>query len=113
RAPLRDVRLLDQAEIDVAGTRSLLDGVLALRRSTQEQGGRDHQQGEVRPRTRDGGGDRTGTCSLFLGELHTTRKRCNGQSKIRAEQAPRERRHDRARRPWQNDPYRRTDEGLG
>ena len=44
----RDVRVLDEAALDDAGARGVLDGVRALRGSTEEQGGRDHQQGRRR-----------------------------------------------------------------
>ena len=43
---VRDVRVLDEAALDVAGTRGVLDGVRALRGSTEEQGGRDHRESE-------------------------------------------------------------------
>ena len=44
----------DQAALDVAGARGVLDGVRALRGSTEEQGRRDHRQGhaEARPNVR-------------------------------------------------------------
>ena len=42
----RDVRVLDEAALDDAGSRRVLDGVRALRGSAEVQGGRDHQQGE-------------------------------------------------------------------
>ena len=41
-----DVRLLDEAALAVAGTRGVLDGVQPLRRSAEEQGRRNHEQGQ-------------------------------------------------------------------
>ena len=46
RAALRDVRLLHQAALAVAGPRGVLDGVQPLRGSAEVEGGRDHQQGQ-------------------------------------------------------------------
>src|SRR5207244_1713096 len=46
RSARGDVRVLDEAPLDVAGPRRVLDGVCALRGSTEVEGGRDCEQGE-------------------------------------------------------------------
>ena len=46
RSAQRDVRLLHEAPLDVAGARGVLDGVRALRGSSEVEGGRDHREGE-------------------------------------------------------------------
>ncbi len=46
RAAIGDVRILHEAAVAVPGTRGVLDGVQPLRGSAEEQGGRDHQQGQ-------------------------------------------------------------------
>ncbi len=46
RAALRDVRLLHEAALAVAGPRGVLDGVQPLRGSAEVEGGRNHQQGQ-------------------------------------------------------------------
>ena len=46
RAARRDVRVLDEAALDVAGPRGVLDGVRALRGSAEDEGGRDRREGE-------------------------------------------------------------------
>jgi hypothetical protein len=46
RAAVGNVRLLDAAPVSDAGPRRLLDAVLALRGSAEDEGGRDHQQGQ-------------------------------------------------------------------
>ena len=53
RAALRDVRVLDEAALDVAGARGVLDGVRALRGSPEEQGRGDHLQGHAEVTTID------------------------------------------------------------
>src|SRR5207249_4630718 len=77
--------VLAEAALDVAGARRILDGVRALRRSAEVQGGRDCEQGQG------------------VSEHLTNQDSYNGKGKVRAHQAPRERRNDRARRPRQDD----------
>ena len=47
RSAVGDVRVLDEAAVNDAGSRRVLDGVRALRGSAEVQGGGNYQQGEV------------------------------------------------------------------
>jgi hypothetical protein len=95
RSAVGDVRVLDEAAVNDAGSRRVLDGVRALRGSAEVQGGRDHQQGEV--------------VSLGLTLRGSTTM---AKAKFERTKAARERRHDRPRRPWQDDVDGRPDEDL-
>jgi elongation factor G len=112
-AAVRDVRLQHHAAQHVAGPRHVHDGVQALRRSSQERGRRDHHRTRnqvipfvgLRPSMR-----RLPVAGALRGDLKPSRatlfrfgESSNGKRQIRADQAPRERGHDRSRGPRQDD----------
>ena len=101
----RDVRVLDEAPLDVPGARGVLDGVRALRGSAEVEGGRDHREGRRR---------KAETARVDVTPVNTHhRNRDHGQGKVRADQAARERRHDRPRGPRQDDADGGAHQGVG